>query len=138
MTVTVASEGLGNAFGIRANGSVTIENGAAFTADRCYSGMYVLGGVTVDAASANFTGSFPENEVPHQEYGVMCSGPLAIKNGSTVRVKLDGYAAIGLSVTKTASWDGPSVAIADSVVDVELYRWCRGSERHRGYVRRSR
>ena len=50
----------------------------------------------------------------------MCGGSLAIKNGSAVRVKLDGYAAIGFSVTKTASWDGPSVAIADSVVDIAV------------------
>lgn len=120
VTVAVAPEGLGNVFGIRSNGSVAIENGATFTADRCYSGIFVLGGVTIDAASANLTGSLPENEVPHQEYGVMCGGPLAIKNGSTVRVKLDGYAAIGLNVNKTDSWDGPSVAIADSVVDIAV------------------
>ncbi|MEE1371849.1 MAG: LPXTG cell wall anchor domain-containing protein [Parolsenella sp.] len=120
VTVSVTSVDLGNAIGIMTNGSVSIDKGATFTANDCYAGIIAIGGVTIDVASANFTGSFPEDEVPHQEYGVMCGGPLAIKNSSAVRVKLDGYAAIGLSVTKTASWDGPSVAIADSVVDIAV------------------
>lgn len=120
VTVSVTSVDLGNAIGIMTNGSVSIDKGATFTANDCYAGIIAIGGVTIDAASANFTGSFPEDEVPHQEYGVMCGGSLAIKNGSAVRVKLDGYAAIGFSVTKTASWDGPSVAIADSVVDIAV------------------
>ena len=120
VTVSVTSVDLGNAIGIMTNGSVSIDKGATFTANDCYAGIIAIGGVTIDTASANFTGSFPEDEVPHQEYGVMCGGSLAIKNGSAVRVKLDGYAAIGLSVTKTASWDGPSVAIADSVVDIAV------------------
>lgn len=120
VTVSVTSVDLGNAIGIMTNGSVSIDKGTTFTANDCYAGIIAIGGVTIDAASANFTGSFPEDEVPHQEYGVMCGGSLAIKNGSAVRVKLDGYAAIGFSVTKTASWDGPSVAIADSVVDIAV------------------
>ncbi len=120
VAVSVTSVDLGNAIGIMTNGSVSIDKGATFTANDCYAGIIAIGGVTIDAASANFTGSFPEDEVPHQEYGVMCGGSLAIKNGSAVRVGLDGYAAIGFSVTKTASWDGPSVAIADSVVDIAV------------------